>query len=100
LKYPTRFRQRRFLARLEIEMAHHGGNDNGRLPVTYDHFVEYGVRRHSIKPTLRELEALGFIESKPRYVPSSEPGAFKEYFGEFEAAFRWELRMMALGLAA
>ncbi len=52
----------RILARLEIELAHHGGNDNGRLPVTYDQFVEYGVRRHAIRPAIGELEALGFIE--------------------------------------
>ena len=35
----------RALARIEIELAHHGGNDNGRLPVTFDDFVQYGVRR-------------------------------------------------------
>src|SRR5262249_28757775 len=52
----------RILARLEIEHAHHGGNDNGRLPCTYDHFEEYGVRRKAIKSALRELEGLGFIE--------------------------------------
>jgi hypothetical protein len=28
---------------LEIELAHHGGNDNGRLPVTYEDFIEYGM---------------------------------------------------------
>jgi hypothetical protein len=26
----------RILARLEIELAHHGGKDNGALPCTYD----------------------------------------------------------------
>ena len=26
----------RVLARLEIELAHHGGNDNGKLPTTFD----------------------------------------------------------------
>src|SRR5262249_5998815 len=52
----------RILARLEIEHAHHGGNDNRRLPCTYHHFEENGVRRHAIKSTLRELEGLGFIE--------------------------------------
>jgi hypothetical protein len=52
----------RILDRLEIEMAHHGGNDNGRLPVTYDQFVEYGIHRHSIGPGLREVRALGFVE--------------------------------------
>ena len=50
------------LDRIEIEHAHHGGNDNGRLPVTFDHFVEFGVHRHSIGPALRELCALGYIE--------------------------------------
>jgi len=52
----------RVLARIEIELAHHGGRENGKLPVTFDHFVEYGVRRHSVAPAIRELEALGFIE--------------------------------------
>ena len=36
--------------------------ENGRLPVTYEHFVEYGIHRHAIAPAMRELEALGFIE--------------------------------------
>lgn len=52
----------RALARIEIELAHHGGTDNGRLPVTYDDFQDYGIDRHSIRPALCELEALGFIE--------------------------------------
>jgi hypothetical protein len=52
----------RALARIEIELAHHGGNDNGKLPVTFDDFVQYGVRRHSIGSSLDELETLGFIK--------------------------------------
>jgi hypothetical protein len=52
----------RALNRICIELAHHGGNDNGRLPVTYDQFEEYGIHRQAIGPALRELEALGFIE--------------------------------------
>jgi hypothetical protein len=51
----------RILDRLEIELAHHGGNDNGRLPCTFDHFAEYGIDRHSIAPAIREVEALKFI---------------------------------------
>ena len=51
----------RVLSRIEIEFAHHGGQDNGKLPVTFDDFALYGVRRHSIGPALLELEALGFI---------------------------------------
>jgi hypothetical protein len=50
------------LFRLEIELLHHGGNDNGRLIVTFDQFEKYGVRRKSIAAALREVEALGFIE--------------------------------------
>jgi hypothetical protein len=52
----------RVLARIEIEQAHHGGNDNGKLPVTFDQFVEYGLHRHAIAPAIRELSALGFLE--------------------------------------
>jgi Type III restriction enzyme, res subunit len=45
---PDSLSAHRALARIEIELAHHGGNDNGKLPVTFDDFVQYGVRRHSI----------------------------------------------------
>jgi hypothetical protein len=53
---------RRVLDRLEIELAHHGGQDNGKLPVTYEHFHEYGIHRHAIAPGIRECVALGFVE--------------------------------------
>jgi hypothetical protein len=66
----------RVLDRIMIELAHHGGNDNGKLPVTYEHFEEYGIHRQAIAPAIRELEALGFIEVTQRGKPS---------FGEF----RW-----------
>jgi hypothetical protein len=52
----------RCLARIEAEHLHHGGKENGQLPVTFDHFEEYGIHRHAIAPAMRELEALGFIE--------------------------------------
>ena len=54
--------ERRCLDRLEIELASYGGTDNGKLPCTFDDFERYGVRRHSIAPSLRALAALGFIE--------------------------------------
>jgi hypothetical protein len=57
---------RRVLDRIEIEHADHGGNDNGRLPVTYDDFERYGIHRHSIKAALREIVALGFAEITER----------------------------------
>ena len=49
------------IARIEIELGHHGGNDNGRLPVTTEDFVAYGMHRGSVAPAIREAEALGFI---------------------------------------
>ncbi len=53
---------RRALDRIEIEMAHHGGTDNGKLPVTFDDFQGYGIHRQAIAPAIRELVALGFVE--------------------------------------
>jgi hypothetical protein len=58
----------RVLARIEIEYAHHGHTQNGKLPITFDHFVEYGIDRHAIAPAIRETEALGFIEVTERGV--------------------------------
>jgi hypothetical protein len=51
----------RVLARVEIELAHHGGTDNGRLPVTFEHFLQYGINRAAIGPAIRECVALGFL---------------------------------------
>ena len=50
------------LDRLEIELTHHGGTDNGLLSVSYDQFVDYGMDRASIGPAIRECVALGFLE--------------------------------------
>ena len=52
----------RVMDRIHIELGHHGGHDNGKLPVTYNDFVEYGIHRHAIGPAIRELVALGFVE--------------------------------------
>ena len=57
---------RRVLDRIEIEHADHGGNDNGRLPVTYDDFERDGIHRHAIGPAIRETVALGFAEITER----------------------------------
>jgi hypothetical protein len=53
---------RRILDRIEIEHASHGGAENGRLPVTYEQFHQYGIHRHAIGPAIREVVALGFVE--------------------------------------
>jgi hypothetical protein len=52
----------RVLSRVEIELARHGGNDNGNLPVTYADFQAYGIDRHAIRPAISEAIALGFLE--------------------------------------
>jgi hypothetical protein len=57
---------RRALDRIQIEFAHHGGRDNGRLPVTFDDFTQFGIDRHAVAPALRELAALGFIQITER----------------------------------
>src|SRR5262249_6011431 len=51
----------RVISRIEIELASHGGNDNGRLPVTKLDFMEYGIHHDAIAPAIREAEALGFL---------------------------------------
>ena len=57
---------RRILDRVEIELAHHGGQDNGKLPVTFDDFARYGINRQQIAPAIRECEALGFLQITER----------------------------------
>jgi hypothetical protein len=51
----------RIWARIQIEHAKHGGQENGKLPVTYRDFEEFGVCMDAIGPGIREVEALGFI---------------------------------------
>jgi hypothetical protein len=57
---------RRVLDRVEIEFSHHGGQDNGKLPVTFDDFARYGINRQQIAPAIRECEALGFLQVTER----------------------------------
>jgi DNA-binding transcriptional MocR family regulator len=54
------------MSRIEIEQRHHGGRDNGRLPVTFQDFVDYGIHHSSVTPALRELEAVGIIRVTQR----------------------------------
>jgi hypothetical protein len=61
---------RRVLDRIEIEHGHHGGNDNGKLPITFDNFEEFGISRKSIAPGMREVLALGFAKITYRGRPS------------------------------
>ncbi|MEP5423800.1 MAG: hypothetical protein ABJQ21_25410 [Roseibium sp.] len=54
--------ERRVLDRIELEHLSHGGTQNGKLIVTYDNFVRYGVSRKGISKALHVLEELGFLE--------------------------------------
>jgi len=55
--------EHRVLARVEIELRHHGGHDNGKLPVTFADFEAYGVgNRTCAAAAIRALCALGFLE--------------------------------------
>jgi hypothetical protein len=54
------------LARIEIELGHQNLGANGHLIVTFNDFEHYGVRRDAIAPSLRVLEALGFIKTELR----------------------------------
>jgi len=47
--------------RIRIEFGHHGGQDNGKLPVTFRDFHDYGIHWDLIAPSIRAAEALGFI---------------------------------------
>jgi hypothetical protein len=40
--------EHKILARIEIELASHGGLENGDLPVTYDQFVAYSPQPFAI----------------------------------------------------
>ena len=63
LSRPQSDRARRILDRIEIELASHGGKDNGKLPVTYQNLKDFGIcNRTDIARGKRELCALGFVE--------------------------------------
>lgn len=72
----------RVLDRIEIEFARHGfkPEENGRLPVTYEQFEEYGLNRHAIAPAIRELAALGFSKSPARGLLEMRRTVSQRYF--------------------
>ena len=43
------------LLRFEVEHCRHAGKENGYLVVTYDQFVEWGIPRKLVNPTIMEL---------------------------------------------
>jgi hypothetical protein len=52
---------RQILDYCEIKLARRW-EENGRLIMTHDELIAYGVHRNAIAPAIRELVALGFIE--------------------------------------
>jgi hypothetical protein len=58
---------RKCLERIEIELAKHGGKNNGDLPVTQRDFIAHRVSGARVKAALAELVAFGFIEMTPGY---------------------------------
>lgn len=52
----------KLIERLEIEHLRHGGFENGHLFVSYQQFVDYGISKRSIRPTLALGEALKLIK--------------------------------------
>jgi len=56
----------RVLSRAEIELGHHAGHDNGKLPITHEQWIDYGVRKDSLPGSLRVVEALGFLKCTKR----------------------------------
>lgn len=85
---------RRVLDRIQIEHGQHRGLENGRLKVTWNNFVKFGVGRRFIKRALGDLLAAGLIAivqpgRRPRgqdrgdptqyrltYLPVAEPNDF------------------------
>jgi hypothetical protein len=53
---------RKVIDRIALEHMAHAGGHNGKLPVTYQDFRAYGVRRSSINGAIAEAIELGFIE--------------------------------------
>ena len=54
--------EHRALTRLEIELGHHAGTENGKLVVTFKAFKQFGIDPQAVAPSLRALAALGIIE--------------------------------------
>jgi hypothetical protein len=75
----------RVLARIEIEHMHHGGVENGKLPVTFDNFEAYGISEKSVAPALREVQALGFVRITERGRPSKSD--FGRHPNQFELTY-------------
>ena len=85
---------RRVIDRIEIEHGHHGGNDNGKLPVTFDDFESFGISHKSVAPAIREVQALGFAKITERGRPSESdfgrhPNKFRLTYLPVPRGMKW-----------
>ncbi|WP_157861942.1 hypothetical protein [Methylobacterium sp. Leaf361] len=48
--------------RITVEHMAHAGTQNGALPVTFDDFERFGIRRGSIAAAIQEAAAIGFVD--------------------------------------
>jgi hypothetical protein len=79
------------IARIRFELGDHGGQDNGRLPVTHRDFHDYGMGWNSIAPAIREAEALGWVRITEHGIASA---------GEFRKSSIFALTYLPVGDAA
>jgi hypothetical protein len=69
----------RVLMRLEIELMQHGGKNNGKLIVTYNDFVAFGIPRSTVAPAIRLLVNVRLIEITVRGWRAAEHGRPAQY---------------------
>ena len=81
----------RVIARIRMEFGNHGGQDNGKLPVTYRDFHAYGIHPNAISPAIREAVALGWIRITEYGVASN---------AEFRKPTKFALTHQSVGDAA
>ncbi len=53
---------RLLIDRVCVEHMAHAGTRNGALPVTYDNFEHFGIRRGSIASAIAEVDAIGLVK--------------------------------------
>jgi hypothetical protein len=56
----------RALNRIQIEHMAHGGLENGRLKVTWNDFVKYGIGRRYVAFAITEITAMGIVAIERR----------------------------------
>jgi hypothetical protein len=72
---------RRALDRIMIEHMRHAGQENGRLKVTWDDFVKFGISRRLVGHALGEVISAGMvaIEIPGRRIRYGQPGDPTQY---------------------